>query len=299
MLLLFAGCSEKSVQWPIFQSDRAFTHLVEQVAFGPRMPGTDAWRECRAYYVDHFTKLGFEVDSQSFHFFDPYSRADVPLVNVIARYRGNPDDPATLLLGAHYDSRPRTDYHSDSTKINEPLIGANDGASGVALLMELATLLSEQPARSNVDIVLFDGEDWGKSGDTDYYLLGSRHFAQQGIRGAYQMAIVVDMVADRDQQIYREAISEKFAKPINDLILDLADTLGITTFFDSVRYTVLDYHLPLSAAGVPSALIIDFDYPAWHTEKDTPEQCSPASLGNVGRIITRIAYDPSLWPKRK
>jgi len=297
--ILLVGCSETKIEPPAFDGARAYRYIEEQVAFGPRVPGTDAWRACREYYVAHFTGLGLAVDSQSFHFFDPYSRADKPLVNVIARYRGNDSDTTAILLGAHWDSRPRTDYHSDTSRINEPIDGANDGGSGVALLMELANMLAERPPRTNIDIVLFDGEDWGEEGDSENYLLGSRHFARQGIRHRYRFGIIVDMIADRDQQIFREAISEEFAKPVNDLIFTLADSLNIETFVDSVKHTILDDHLPLSAAGVPSAVIIDFDYPYWHTEFDTPDKCSPEALTNVGRIVAKIAYDESLWPKRR
>ena len=111
--LFVAACSDTPVEPPPFQGGRAMTYLTEQVAFGPRVPGSEAWATCRDYYVEHFTTLGLEVDSQSFHFFDPYSRADVPLVNVIARFRGDTSDSTAILFGAHWDSRPRTDYHSD------------------------------------------------------------------------------------------------------------------------------------------------------------------------------------------
>ena len=130
----------------------------------------------------------------------------------------------------------------------------------------------------------------------DYYLLGSRHFAQRGIRGKYRFGIVVDMIGDADQQIYREAYAERFSAPVTDMIWAVADTLGVTTFHDSVKHTILDDHLPLSAGGVPTTLIIDFEYPYWHTEFDTPDKCSPEALANVGRVLTEIVYRKSLWP---
>lgn len=158
--LLGVGCSQDGIETPLFDGARAFEHLSRQVAFGPRVPGSEAWRQCREYFYEHFEACGLEVDSQAFHFFDPYSRADLPLVNVIARYRGDTSDTTAILLAAHWDSRPRTDFHSDSTRIEEPIDGANDGASGVAVLMELARLLKDYPAETNIDLVLLDGEDW-------------------------------------------------------------------------------------------------------------------------------------------
>ncbi|MCB2229313.1 M28 family peptidase [bacterium] len=298
--LLFAlgSCTSAPTEPPEFDGNRAYEYLKKQVSFGPRMPGTEAWRQCRSYYYHFFDSLGLAVDSQSFHFYDPYSRADVPLVNVIARHRSGDEDAPPILLGAHWDSRPRTDFHSDSTRIDEPIDGANDGASGVAVLMELAALVAQQAPGVNIDLVLFDGEDWGKPRDIDYYLLGSKHFARQGIRGKYKFGIVVDMIGDADQQIYREMYSEQFYKPLNDMIWREAVALGRTTFIDMTKYRVIDDHLPLSTAGVPTVLLIDFDYPYWHTENDTPDKCSPEALANVGAVLARIIYNRSLWPEK-
>jgi Zn-dependent M28 family amino/carboxypeptidase len=294
-LSLLAGCSGPT-QPPEFNGDQAYQYLKEQVAFGPRVPGTEAWADCRQYFYDHFSACGFTLDSNSFEFLDPYSHTEIPLVNVIARYEGDPDDNRALLMLAHYDSRPRTDYHSDTTRINEPIAGANDGASGVAVLMELARLVAEKPPDCNLTLVLSDGEDWGKPGDTEYYLLGAREFARQGIRAKYHFGVVVDMVGDKVQQIYREEYSNEYFTPLNDMIWQTAAKLGIDTFHDSVRHTVMDDHLELAAGGVPTVVIIDFDYPYWHTEQDTPDKCSPVSLANVGRVLAYIVYNRSIWP---
>ena len=105
------------------------------------------------------------------------------------------------------------------------------------------------------------------------------------------------MVGDSDQQIYREVYSEQFQKPINDMIWGVAKTLQISTFVDSTRHAVIDDHLPLNLGGAPAVDIIDFDYPHWHTENDTPDKCSAQALGNVGQIITYIVYNRSIWPK--
>jgi Zn-dependent M28 family amino/carboxypeptidase len=297
LVVAVVGCSSP-VTPPEFDGGRAFSNLEAQVALGPRVPGTEASARCRDLCYRHFDSCGLEIDSQPFVVFDPYTSVDTPMVNVIARYRGRPSDGKAILLLAHYDSRPRTDYHSDSTLRYLPIDGANDGASGVAVLMELANLLAERPADCNLDIVLSDGEDWGKSGDIDRYLLGAREFARHGIRDRYHFAIVVDMIGDAFQQIYREDYTEQFYKPVNDMIWQVAAHQSVATFIDDIRHTIQDDHVPLGAAGVPTALLIDFDYPHWHTERDTPDKCSAQSLANVGRVLAYIIYNRSLWPTR-
>ena len=290
-------CLKDPVAPPTFDGQRAMGYLSRQVSFGPRVPGSEAWVQCREYYTKFFDSLGVVVDSQVFDFVDPYSKATLPLVNLSAIIEGqNPNEPG-LLLAAHWDSRPRTDRAVDRSLAAQPIDGANDGASGVAVLMELAGLLVDQPPPARVELLLLDGEDWGREGDLDYYLLGSREFARRGIRGKYRFAIVLDMIGDKDQQIYREGYSEQYHSELNDMVFDLARELNIATFHDSVKYHIIDDHLPLGGGGVPAIDLIDFDYPYWHTEFDTPDKCSAESLENVGRLITHIIYDRSLWPK--
>jgi Zn-dependent M28 family amino/carboxypeptidase len=297
LVALAVGCASTDRATPEFDANRAFAYLHDQVAFGPRVPGSPASAACRDYFVKHFQKAGLTVDSQKVYFRDPYSGASIPLVNVIARHPGSAKDPDRILLAAHYDSRPRTDNAVDIARKSEPIAGANDGASGVAILLELANLFEKNSPETAVDLVLLDGEDWGRASDLDYYSLGAKALAQSGLRDRYRFAIVLDMVGDADQQIYREVYSEQFQKPINDMIWGAAKTLQIATFFDTTRHAVIDDHLPLNVGGVPTVDIIDFDYPYWHTENDTPDKCSAQALGNVGRVITYIAYNRSIWPK--
>lgn len=293
------SCSKSQVVPPVFNGQRAYDYLVKQVSFGPRVPGSIASQECRQFYYEHFDRLGLKVDSQAFTFFDPYSKSEIPMVNVVASYMldTTPKNPGVVLM-AHYDSRPRTDYTSDAALKNQPIAGANDGASGVAVLMEIANILASQPPLCNVDIVLVDGEDWGKVGDQKNYMLGSKEFARTGIREKYKFGFVIDMVGDKNQEIYREVLSEYYHKDLNDLVWSTAAELGIQTFYDSVKYTIQDDHLSLNAVGVPAIDIIDFDYPYWHTEFDTPDKCSAESLENVGKILTKIIYNPSIWQKK-
>jgi hypothetical protein len=293
--LLALGCGGR-VTPPVFDGARALQYLQNQTAFGPRVPGSPASTQCLDYLVHHFIPLTKQLDTQSFSFQDPYSGRRIPLVNVVARFRGLETGTDPILLVAHWDSRPRTDYPTDQSRAADPILGANDGASGVAVLMELANLLAEQPPACDVLLLLVDGEDWGKEGQMDYYLLGSKHFAAQGIRGHYRFGIVIDLVGDKEQQIYREGFSDEFYKPYNDMIWHTARELGIASFCDSVKYTITDDHLPISAAGVPTVDIIDFDYPSWHTDQDTPDKCSAESLSNVGRVLAEIVYNRRIWP---
>ncbi len=298
-IVWLVGCQPSTVTPPEFDGNRSYEYLVKQVEFGPRVPGSEAWTACREYYYRHFSELGLEIDSQAFSFFDPYSKQQVPLVNVIVRFRGGDNDALPILLVAHWDTRPWTDFHSDPEQTDQPIQGANDGASGVAVLMELANLLVERSPKCNVVMLLDDGEDWGKVGDSDYYLMGCKHFVStgSGIRGQYRFAIVVDMVGDRDQQITREGLSQKFYPELNDMIWGAAGQLGVQTFIDSITDSILDDHIAISAGGVPTVDVIDFDYPYWHTEHDTPDKCSPESLRNVGTVLTYVVYNQSIWPE--
>ena len=298
ILTLLVCCGSPPEPPPAFNGEKTFSYLVQQVALGPRVPGTRASVECRDLFVRHFGNLGAEVDSQLFSFFDPYSQTTIPLVNVIAGFSGSDQKADRIVLMAHYDSRPRTDYAHDPALREEPIDGANDGASGTAILMELGNLFARQAPPINVDLVMVDGEDWGESGDHEYYLLGSRELARRGVRDRYRFGIVIDMVGDSSQQIFREGYSERFCHSLNDAVWSAAARLNITTFHDSVVYTILDDHLPLIAAGVPTIDIIDFDYPHWHTEFDTPDKCSPTALSNVGRVLVELIYDRTLWPEK-
>ncbi len=295
---LLLTCTETRVKPPAFDGDRAFQYVVRQVQLGPRVPGSTASVACRNIFADHFSRLGAAIDTQCFSFFDPYSSTEIPLVNFIASFAGTSPAGPGILLMAHYDSRPRTDYASDTALLEQPIDGANDGGSGAAVLMEMGNLMASQPPPCAVDLVMVDGEDWGKSGDYDYYLLGSREFGRRGIRGKYRFGIVVDMVGDTSQVIYRDHYSERFCKPLNDAIWTTAAQLGVHTFRDSVRHAIIDDHHSLISSGITAVVIIDIEYPHWHTEFDTPDKCAPQPLANVGRVLAELVYNPSLWPQK-
>jgi Zn-dependent M28 family amino/carboxypeptidase len=223
-----------------------------------------------------------------------YRGEHLRLTNIIAVF--NPSARRRVLLAAHWDSRPRAERDSDPERRSRPIPGANDGASGVAVLLELARLMKMQPPPVGVDIVLFDGEDYGEEGDADRYLLGAREYARSlaGTR-LPDFGILLDMVGDAQLEIRREENSVLHAPEVVDLLWATAARLGIPEFAEGPGPAVLDDHIPLINAGIPTANIIDFEYPDashrfWHTHADTPEQCSPASLEAVGCVLTHLVY---------
>jgi Zn-dependent M28 family amino/carboxypeptidase len=223
-----------------------------------------------------------------------YSRQRLSLTNIIGTF--NPSAPERILLCAHWDTRPRAEHDEDKSKRDTPIIGANDAASGVAVLLEIARHLKEHPPPVGVDIVFFDGEDYGREGDTRNYLLGSRYFAANRAPDYVpRFGILLDMVGDTYLEIPREENSMKLAPDVVDLVWNKAKELGFPQFLDLAGDPVIDDHLPLNEAGIKTIDIIDFDYPDptnrfWHTHKDIPENCSPGSLAAVGTVLLHVVY---------
>lgn len=264
--------------------------LVRQCEFGPRVPHTAASASCRAFLVETLRPLADVVHEQAF--VHRFSNGDtLPLVNVIARF--GPQRDQRLLLVAHYDSRPRAEYDPDSSRRDEPIAGANDGASGVAVLLEIARCLSRSRPPIGVDILLTDGEDWGQPGRIGDYLLGARHFASHRPPGMvdYRFGILLDLVGETDARFPREAYSQRFAPEMVDRIWAMARDRGIANFVDTLGREVFDDHIPLMAAGIPVVNIIDFEYRHWHTQGDTPDKCSARSLQAVGNLVVAVIYD--------
>jgi hypothetical protein len=289
--LLYCGSVNDNIRIPAFDGQRAFEYLEKQVAFGPRVPGSDNSFKCRRYLAGFFDNLGARVDSISFIHNDKISGKPILMTNIIASFDGYNKDDRRILLAAHYDSRPRAEYDPDSTRRNEWIDGANDGASGVAVLMELANMLAEHKAGIGIDMIMLDGEDYGRPGDLDEYFLGAKDFVLRDIKGKYEFALVIDMIGDKDLKIYREEHSNKFSPEITDRVWKTAASLGEKCFVDSVKHAIYDDHLSFMTIKLQAAVIIDFDYKYWHTTADTPDKCSPASLKSVGRVVSHLIYE--------
>ncbi|NUO80622.1 M28 family peptidase [candidate division KSB1 bacterium] len=275
---------------PPFSAESAFALLQKQCDFGPRVPGTSAHDSCRAFLAAELRKYADNVVAQSFTHSAPGLPNEVKLTNIIASF--NVNAKRRVLLGAHWDSRPWADQDSDSLQHKTPVLGANDGASGVAILLEIARVIKSSPPPVGVDIFLFDGEDLGTPGESRTYALGSQHYARNKASNYNPLfGIVLDMVGDKDLQIYQEGNSVRFAGGVVERVWKLAARLGIREFIASPRHEVFDDHVAFIEAGIPTIDLIDFDYPHWHTTQDTPDKCSPASLEKVGKVVLAALYD--------
>jgi Zn-dependent M28 family amino/carboxypeptidase len=285
-VLLMAGCLLAGCALPQFDGERAFRSLERQCAFGPRAPGTVGHAEAGAWLVQTLEGLADEVAVQRF-VTDSRGR-EIELTNVIASFR--PDERERVLLAAHWDTRPVADLDPDPAQRGMPIPGANDGASGTAVLLELAALMHERPPARGVDIVLFDGEDGGGGGGLSDWCLGSRYYAAH--LGGYcpRLAVVVDMVGDSDLSIPVEPNSLTGAPEAVELLWGEARRAGSSAFEERRGRAMFDDHIPLLRAGIQTVLVIDADYGAWHTLGDTPDKCSPRSLAAVGRVLVRIVY---------
>lgn len=289
LLSLLWGCG--STPPPRFDGERAFAILKEQCDLGPRNPGSEGHRRAKEYLLDKLSEHTNLVKMQTFFHRDQQRNAGLELTNIIASFY--PDKRRRLLLCAHWDTRPFADRDPDASLRAQPILGANDGASGVAVLLELAGIISRIEPPWGVDVVLFDGEDGGEEGDVEGFCLGSKYFAEN--RGDYrpEFGILLDMIGDRNLAIYREGYSSRYAPQYVDLIWSAAEGLGFSCFKDSVKHSVYDDHVPLLRAGIPAVDVIDFDYPFWHTTSDTPDKCSPESLQKIGDLILEILYGGS------
>jgi hypothetical protein len=276
---------------PRFSGERALALAVEFTALGPKVPGTKAHARGRDYLADQLRRAGARVECEEFAATGPSLLAPgTRLVNVVARFQ--PAAPTRVLLGAHWDSRPTADEDPDPRRRRDPVPGANDGASGVAVLLHLAELLGAEPAQVGVDIVLFDGEDAGIPDSLSTYCLGSREHVRRlrAPRPAY--VIVVDMVGDRELALPVEGYSENYAPEIVRMVWGRAAALGFTEFHLERGVPIHDDHVPFLEAGIPAVDIIDFDYPPWHTVADTADKLSARSLEVVGTVLASLLYAP-------
>ncbi|MBD3162671.1 MAG: M28 family peptidase [Candidatus Eisenbacteria bacterium] len=276
---------------PDFDTPRAWEHLIAQCRFGPRVPGSEGHRRCAAYLEETLRATGGDVVLQPFRTRPEGFPEEVEMTNVLARF--GPSGPP-ILLGAHWDTRRWADEDPDSTRRDEPILGANDGASGVAVLLALAERFATAPPPVAVEIALFDGEDQGSHGSPESWCLGSREHVRRRVGTAPRIAIIVDIVGGEDLRICREEYSETYAPWLNDLIFARAQALGLQAFEDRVCYSVYDDHVPFLERGVPAVDLVDMHFPQWHTHEDVPGSCSPESLGQIGTLLVDLVYGGAL-----
>ncbi|MBI3721134.1 MAG: M28 family peptidase [Fimbriimonas ginsengisoli] len=250
---------------------------------GPRVPGTDAHRQCRDRLFDETKKYCDNVRLQEFT--HTWSKTGKPITmwNVIGEQNWKDARTRAVLL-AHWDTRPYADQERDPDLAKKPIPGANDGASGVAVLLELMRVMKDQHPDVGVLYLLVDGEDLGP--ELDEMFLGAVAFSKDLPSPKPDYGILLDMIGDKDLRIPVEPHSYELAKPLVQAFYRHAQMIGLLSTFPAEFGPVIeDDHLSLNKAGVPTMDLIDFDYEPWHTTRDTPEQCSAESLGKVGRML--------------
>lgn len=250
-------------------ADSSFYFLKKQVEFGPRNPGSEGHKLCREFIIE---KLKEYTDS---FFVQEFIHNNISFFNIVGVKKGKKDE--NILLGAHYDTRPFAEMDPDTLKRKQPILGANDGGSGVSVLLEVARVLKGKNTRKTIYFVFFDGEDFGYKDDA---LIGSRYFANN-LKFKIDEVVIVDMIGDKDLNVYKEGFSESFSKKLNDKIFKILRKIDKKAFFDSVKYYIYDDHINFINIKIPSVVIIDFDYKYWHTTMDVIENCSHESLKKI------------------
>lgn len=286
---------------------RAFGYLEKICELGPRIAGTEANTRQRQMVAAHFKTAGATVREQPFTARHPLTGERVNMVNLIGSW--HTERTRRVVIAAHYDTRPHPDEERDPARQQLPFLGANDGASGVALLMEMANHLNTLNSPWGIDLVIFDGEElvYGRYPETQgEYFLGSKAFARayvegvdgRGNPGRYVAGLVLDMVGGTKLQINQEPNSLNLAPNLVHDVWAVARQLDARSFKLHVGREVLDDHLALNNAGIPAIDLIDFDYPYWHKADDLPKNCSADSLAEVGKVVTAWLAQPERRRRR-
>ena len=320
VLLLLASCGKDrdrtstkqdrpavKIDVPQFNADSAYRFVATQVAFGPRIPNTPAHEQAAEFFVATLKRYGANITIQEFQQ-EHFSGRKLNLKNIIASF--NPDASKRILLGAHWDTRPFSD--KDPEQPNTTFPGANDGASGVGVLLEIARVISSNKAPDvGVDLIFFDGEDWGErdgeegthplpEGLQEWWCLGSQHWAKNKHKPNYSAyyGILLDMVGAKNARFHREGYSMEFAPSIVEKVWDHADRLGYSHVF--VRKTeigITDDHLFVNTiARIPMINIVHFEQGAGffgdfhHTQRDDLDLISKDMLGIVGTTVLNTLY---------
>ncbi|MCB2180061.1 M28 family peptidase [bacterium] len=273
MLAILVSC-QSAPEPVVFDADHAYSLVADQVAIGERYTGSTGHQEIQTLISDTLEENAWNVE------FQPFDYYGIEGANIIATRQDNvsPEED-WIILAAHYDTRMLADQDPNLSMRSQPVMGANDGASGVAVLLELSRILPELENK-NVWLVFFDGEDNGNIEGRDW-IQGSRHFVDQ-LNVMPDQVVIIDMIGDVDQNIYLEKNSNP---ELSAVLWETASRLGIETFIAEEKYSMLDDHTPFLAKGISAVDIIDFDYPYWHTTEDTLDKVSAESLGNVGNVL--------------
>lgn len=286
--------NEMSAHIPEFSADSAFLYVKRQVGFGPRVPGTQSHARTADWLCGELRRHGAEVREQKADL-KAYDGTVLKCRNIFGSF--NPDKKDRLLLLAHYDTRPWADKDPDPANHAKPIDGANDGASGVGVLLETARILGERNPGYGIDILFVDCEDYGDEGDENSWALGADYFARNPVYAGYrpEKAILLDMVGARDARFPAEYFSREAAPELDDAFRAAAAAAGYGSMFPlEMGGGVTDDHQKLIEQGIPAIDIIDYRdtgfCPQWHTVADNIDNIDPATLKAVGQSLIQYLY---------
>lgn len=315
-ILLFTQCNQDTkptvaveekkepVSIPVFNADSAFYYLEKQLSFGPRVPGTEGHRNCKEWMVDKFESLGAEVIQQDF-VANIYTGEKWDATNIIAQF--NPRHKDRIILSAHWDSRFIAEEDKNRKKKDQPIPGADDAGSGVAVLIEIARQLSENPIDLGIDIILWDAEDQGKRGPTspaELWCLGSQYWSRKHHKKNYRAmyGINLDMVGAKNPRFAKDEVSRQFAGKVVEKVWTMARNMGYSDMFvnENTQGLTDDHTFVNRIAGIPMIDIINQPkgsktgfVPHWHTHNDNIDAIDKRSLRVVGQVVLAVIYRES------
>ena len=305
---LFSACKEdqgtvapspiKNVKIPVFQVDSAYSHIEKQMSFGPRIPGSQSHTDCKDWMASKLKEYGADVIEQNFTENSSF-KSGLKATNVIGQF--NPEFKKRIILAAHWDTRYAADADPDPANHTKPVPGADDGGSGVGVILEIARLLSENPIEMGVDVIFFDLEDQGTNDERDSWGLGaqywSRNLHKPGYRAKY--GVLLDMVGTKNARFGKEAYSMRYAKNPTNKIWQLAQNMGYSDLFvnDNIGGVTDDHYFVNTIAGIPMLDIINKPIgsetgfgPHWHTLQDDMDIIDKRTLRVVGQVVTTALY---------
>lgn len=283
---------------PAFNRDSAYNYVVKQLEFGPRVVGSPESKACQAWLVEQFKAFGATVIEQDFKA-KVYTGETFDATNIIAQF--NPAASKRIVLSAHWDSRHIADSPLSTERQNEAILGADDGASGVAVLLEIARALGANPISMGVDIVLFDAEDYGDSNDRNSWALGAQHWSRNLHANPYRpkYGILLDMVGSKGARFTKEQWSMQYARPVVEKVWKLAQRMGYGNYFVDVMGNPVtdDHYFVNTIAQIPMIDIINNPVSSetgfgayWHTHNDNIDIIDPRTLRAVGQVVLATIY---------
>jgi Zn-dependent M28 family amino/carboxypeptidase len=274
----------------MFDEHEAFRFLQAQCDFGPRYPGSPAHRRLIDYLAKTMASYAPAVYRHEFGV--TFRGSQLECTNVIGYFPGR-TSAKTILLGTHFDTRIQADRETTVEKQNQPIMGANDGGSGTAILLELARIFSEEPPPTNVSLVLFDAEDLGNIDGLEFSL-GAAAYCQAYVPKKPDAVIILDMVGRPGMKLNLDGNSLAFsraAKRLTETLFRTGVELGFSEFIDPLFQYIYCDHIPFLDKGIPASILIDITDPNWHTLSDLPENCDPHSLKVVGEVLLKVLME--------